>query len=83
MKIIKEVNPHSIKTHSITFSKAFKYAKLMESGDIFPPVKVAMNESGQLICKNGAHRIAAHKMLNKNIRILIANNNGKRKRSEI
>ena len=64
-----EVNPNIVHTHKINYSKAFKYAKLMEQGNIFPPIKAYKDNNGKIICKNGAHRVHACKMLNKLIKI--------------
>lgn len=63
------IDPRNIKTHSITWTKAFRYAKAMEHGDHFPPVKAARSVIGQLLAKNGAHR--AHAACMAGVRLLI------------
>ena len=70
MKKITEINPKIIRTHKVRLNKAYEYAKMMENGQVFPPVRVYKNENGQYICKNGAHRIHACRMLNRNVRII-------------
>jgi len=56
------INPHLIKHHKISCHKAFKYAKEMENGTVFPPVKIYKNNNGTWHCKDGAHRIFAAKL---------------------
>ena len=62
------VDASRIKTHKVNFAKAYKYAKDMEKGDIFPAIK-AYRRNGQWFCKNGAHRVYACRMLNKKIEV--------------
>lgn len=61
--ITKTVDPRFVKTHSITWTKAYQFAKLMENGAEFPVVKGEMLETGQILVKNGAHRTHAHRLL--------------------
>lgn len=69
MRIIKLLDPRLIKTHGINYQKAYGYAKAMERGDIFPPIRAFKNEEGQWICQNGAHRIHACKMLGMKVKV--------------
>lgn len=61
------IDPRRIKTHSVNMTKAYRYAKMMEKGDKFPPVKVHINGEGVLICQNGAHRTMAAIMNGMNV----------------
>lgn len=47
--------------------KAFKYAKLMECGVEFPPIKVARRANGLFEIRDGRHRMTAHKLLGKKV----------------
>ena len=55
-----------IKTHRVALGKAYQFAQLMEAGHLFPPVHVSRNKHGQWVCRDGAHRIAANRMLGRN-----------------
>jgi hypothetical protein len=61
------INPRRIKTHPINMEKAYRYAKMMEKGAKFPPVKVYLNDKGVIICQNGAHRTMAAIMTGMNV----------------
>ncbi len=39
--------------------KVFKYAKALEDGDVFPPIKIALRQDGKFHLKDGRHRISA------------------------
>lgn len=58
------IDPKRIKTHPVNMEKAYKYAKLMEKGCKFPPVKAFVDNKGVVICHNGAHRTMAARMCN-------------------
>ena len=48
--------------------KVFKYAKLMEQGVEFPPVKIHFNkEKNRWMYNDGRHRVLAAKMVNKGL----------------
>jgi len=72
MRIIKEIDPRIIKTHKVNLVKAYHFAKLIEDGHIFPPVKAELLPTGQYLVKNGAHRTYAHRMIGRLIKIKIA-----------
>lgn len=56
------IEPQQIKHHPVNWQKAYRYARMMERGDQFPPVKVHRTEFGQLTTGDGAHRTVAAKM---------------------
>lgn len=62
-KEFRWVNPHHLHCYTFNWQKAFKYAKLMEQGVKFPPVRVWIDGAGKYVVRNGAHRSAAAKML--------------------
>lgn len=45
-----------------SWKKAYEYAKLMEMGIKFPPVRVYLNDKGILNYNDGHHRVAAAKL---------------------
>ena len=60
------IKPEELPNKTFSYKKAFKYAKLMEKGEEFPPVKVYINrEKGHLTFNDGRHRVAAAKMSGK------------------
>ena len=63
------VNPHHLHHHSVNYEKAYSYARLMEKGAEFPPVKVYVALDGKLIVVNGSHRTAAAKMIGEGVLI--------------
>lgn len=73
MRVIVKLDPFLINTHKANLAKAYQYAKAMESGACFPPVWVyKTNKPGvPYKCKNGAHRIHAARMLNREISAMI------------
>lgn len=60
--IQRYVDPRNVVTHPVRWTKAFAYAKLMESGVVFPPVKAAVDPLGRIIVRNGAHRTYAARL---------------------
>lgn len=65
------IDPHKLITHTISFPKAYKYAKDMEAGDTFPPVKAFVDKrNGQIRVKDGAHRTHAAKMCGKQLYVI-------------
>lgn len=66
------VNPHSLKGYEFNWEKAFRYAKLMEKGIEFPPVRVHQSLSGELIVKNGMHRTIAAKLCGTEVLVEVA-----------
>lgn len=72
MKDLKWVNPHTLKGYNFQWEKAFRYAKLMEQGEEFPPVRVHETSSGELVIKNGMHRTIAAKLTGKEVLVEIA-----------
>lgn len=63
MKEVSEIDPKTLPNRSFSFKKAYKYAKLMESGVEFPPVNVYINRDFKhLDFNDGRHRVAAAKM---------------------
>lgn len=61
------INPYNLHHHKIKWEKAYKYARLMESGVEFPPVKVYIDLDGKMLFCDGAHRSAAGKMTKEDI----------------
>lgn len=61
-KELIEVCPHSLKGYSFNWEKAFSYAKLMEKGVKFPPIRLHKDLEGNLIIRNGMHRTIAAKL---------------------
>lgn len=61
-KDIQELNPHELKGYDFNWEKAFKYAKLMEQGITFPPIRVHRNSDGTYQIRNGMHRTIAAKL---------------------
>lgn len=72
MKDLKWVNPHTLKGYNFQWEKAFRYAKLMENGEDFPPVRVHETFNGELVIKNGMHRVVAAKLCGKEILVEVA-----------
>lgn len=62
-KDLRWVNPHQLKHYQFNWEKAYNYAKLMEQGEKFPPVRVQIDENGEYQVKNGAHRTVASKLV--------------------
>lgn len=60
---MEELDPHELYHHKFNWEKAYKYAREMEEGDIFPPIIVKRGFKGHLKVHDGAHRTAAHKLL--------------------
>ena len=65
------INPYNLHHHKVKWEKAYKYAKLMEGGTEFPPVKVYVDLEGKLLVSDGAHRSAAGKMIREDILVEI------------
>lgn len=66
--IFDYVDPVKIRTHDVYLPKAYLFAKSMEQGTSFPPVKVGFDEAKNVwSAHDGAHRIWAARMLNKPI----------------
>lgn len=61
------LNPHDLMGYSFNWEKAFYYAKLMESGTKFPPIRVHQNKDGSFKIRNGMHRTIAAKLCGKEI----------------
>lgn len=60
---VLHVDPNHVHHHKVNYQKAYGYAKSMEKGDLFPPVKVYVDLDGKLLVSDGAHRSAASKMV--------------------
>lgn len=75
MRELKHIDPRECLHHPVYFPKAFKYAKLMEAGVIFPPVKVHIDDQGRFRIKNGAHRCMAAKLANKKLWVKLSRRN--------
>lgn len=61
--IFAHVNPNDILTHDVCWPKAFHYAKELERGAQFPPVKVSWDEGTRTWrSRDGAHRVWAGKL---------------------
>lgn len=71
-KDVRWVDPHQVHHYAFNWRKAYKYAKLMEEGIEFPPVRVHLDEDGKYVVRNGAHRTAAAKMVGVEILIEVA-----------
>lgn len=71
-KDIRTVDPHHLHHYAFNWSKAYKYAKLMEQGTKFPPIRVHLDEDGKYIVKNGVHRTVAAKLVGVQIEIEVA-----------
>jgi hypothetical protein len=56
------VNPHCLEGYSFNWEKAYTYAKLMEQGIEFPPIRLHKSLDGKLIIRNGMHRTVAAKL---------------------
>jgi len=72
MRGFVKVDPRSVLTHKVNWVKAYKYAKLLEEGALFPPPKGAHNIHGQLVISNGAHRTIAHRLLGRQMKISVS-----------
>ena len=58
-----KVDPEHLHHHEVNLQKVFRYAKAMERGDKFPPVKVGIDKrDGKMCVRDGAHRTVAAKM---------------------
>ena len=68
---MEELDPNILKHHKINWEKAYKYAKMIEKGDVFPPIIVDRIPNGVLRVFDGAHRTAAHKMLGIKIQAIV------------
>ena len=56
------LDPHALSGYTFNWKKAYKYAKLMESGISFPPIRVHQLKNGDFIIKNGMHRTIASRL---------------------
>lgn len=63
------IDPNNLHHHPVKYPKAYSYAKSMEKGDQFPPVKVYIDKEGKLLVVDGAHRTAAAKMIEETVLI--------------
>lgn len=70
-KDIRWVDPHHVHHYAFNWRKAYKYAKLMEEGAKFPPIRVHLDKDGKYIVRNGAHRTVAAKLVGIEIQIEI------------
>lgn len=69
MKFIeKYIDAAVLRNCKPNWKKAFKYAKLMEKGVEFPPVKLYYKE-GYLDYNDGRHRVTAAKLSGKPLKI--------------
>ena len=66
-KDLVKINPHIIEGYSFNWEKAFKYAKLMEQGEEFPPVRLHLKKDNTFVLKNGMHRIIASRLCGKDL----------------
>lgn len=55
--------PNKLKHHEINWEKAYRYAKELEAGAVFPPIVVRQLPNGDFRVQDGAHRTAAHKLV--------------------
>lgn len=51
------------------WTKVYLYAKLMESGEVFPPVKVFKDKNGSWTFNDGRHRVLAAKLTKAKLRV--------------
>ena len=65
------IDSNNLHHHQVKYKKAYNYAKLMEKGVDFPPVKVYVDKNGKLLVSDGAHRSAAAKMLQEKVLVEI------------
>jgi len=56
------IDPRMLKHHDVTWAKAYKYAKFMDAGASFPPVRVSPKIGGGYLVQDGAHRTMAAKL---------------------
>ena len=69
----KWIDPRYCIHHPVYLPKAFKYAKAMESGAKFPPVRVHLNlDTGQFEVSNGAHRAVAAKLCGQKLLVRVS-----------
>lgn len=61
-KDLLELNPHNLVGYDFNWEKAYKYAKLMENGVSFPPIRVSKEKDGSFHIRNGMHRSIAAKL---------------------
>lgn len=57
------MDPNHLHHHKVKLPKAYSYAKCMEQGDVFPPVRVHIDQYGKWVVCDGAHRTFAAKLL--------------------
>lgn len=70
MRKVYLINPRILPNKTFSWTKAYRYAKLMEEGVEFPPVKVHKHrEHGYLTFNDGRHRVAAAKLLDKPLKV--------------
>ena len=60
MKLVL-IDPSQVQHHPVSWQKAYRYAKAMDNGAKFPPVK-AHKRDGRWIVQDGAHRTMAAKL---------------------
>lgn len=71
VRVKRLIDPRQLPNKKFSYEKAYKYAKLMEQGVIFPSVNVFSNpnKSGMLDYNDGVHRVAAAKLTGMKLRI--------------
>lgn len=79
MKIERYIESWTLPNCKPSWQKAFKYAKLMEQGVEFPPVKLFYNNEGQLIYNDGRNRVMAAKMVGIPLKVVIHKDSRKRR----
>ena len=68
--VVAQMAPTQIHTHNVLLPKAYHFAKRMEAGEGFPPVKIYRDRSsGRWMASDGAHRVCAAKMLGRPIMV--------------
>ncbi len=70
--VFRYVDADLCRHHPVHMPKAFEYAKAMEAGATFPPVKIHINKQGQYEVKDGAHRTTAAKLCSLPLLIKVA-----------
>jgi hypothetical protein len=57
------IDPENCHHHGVNLNKAYRYARAMEEGDIFPAVQMGIDKRTERFCiRNGAHRTFAAKL---------------------
>ena len=68
--IVAQMCPTQIHTHNVFLPKAYHFARCMEAGESFPPVRIFWDRlAGCWRASDGAHRVCAAKMLNRPISV--------------